>query len=111
MGNPQEDTRADRSCTGEGGCGELYWRSETDKLGLWALIQFIKDGLNGAVDCGLVLLDWQLELDIDLGLFGQRHNFRKPYNHFGCLVQIVAGQDLQSAGGDQSFGIVHSCSL
>lgn len=51
------------------GCGELGDR-----------IQFIEDGLIGAVVCGIVLLDGQLELDIHLGLLGQRHYFRKLYN-------------------------------
>lgn len=36
--------------------------------------------MNSDVACRFALLDGQLELDINLGLFGQRYNFRKLYN-------------------------------
>lgn len=36
--------------------------------------------MNSDVACSFALLDGELELDINLGLFGQRYNFRKLYN-------------------------------
>ncbi len=36
--------------------------------------------MNSDVACRFALLDGQLELDINLCLFGQRYNFRKLYN-------------------------------
>lgn len=56
-------------------------------------------------------LDGQLEGDVHLSFLCQRDDFRKLYNHFCGLVQVVTGQDFQRTGSDQSFGIVHSRSL
>lgn len=41
--------------------------------------------------------------------FAHMHAYIRETHHFGRLVQIITGQDLQRAGSDQSLGIVHSC--
>lgn len=42
---------------------------------------------------------WAFELNVGLCAY-----------HFCSFVQVVAGQDFQRTGSNQSFGVVHSCS-